>query len=569
MLTQLLFPGLPGLRVERMWTMAGTVQVAASTHGRFGRCPCCRRRSAHVHSHYGRTLADCPCTGQAMMIHLWVRRFRCRVRWCPQRVFTERLPTLARPWARRTERQRQTLERHGVDLGGEAGARYCRAEAMIVSARTLLRLVRRMPVPEAVAVRVLGVDDWSKRRGHSYGTILVNLATHDVIDLLPDRTAETLAAWLVRHPEIEVIGRDRAGAYAEGARVGAPQAVQIADRFHLDKNVIEALERYLLRQHRSLRQAVLIGDAGTPPDSGQPQITSLSPVETGQGPERGLTSEAAVPLAPLQRAREPRARDARLAHDRRARRLARYEEVVALHAQGKSLRTIAAATGLAKHTVLKFVHAGSFPELQPRVPRPTPLTPFVPYLEERWRSGCHNGVQLLYELRARGFRGGHSAVARLLQAWRPGPSQRHRPTLACSGTRTVRTAGYSPRTTCWLLLKAEDTLSSDEQTYITNLVHLCPQVALAQALTREFQTLIRERNVSGLYHWLHGVRHSGIAEFIRVANGIWRDRMAVEAALTHTESQGQVEGHVNRLIKRSGYGRSGFELLRQRVLLAS
>ncbi|HVD03260.1 MAG TPA: ISL3 family transposase, partial [Candidatus Dormibacteraeota bacterium] len=260
-----LFPGLCGLRVGRIGITEGRVQVQVETSGRSSRCPRCGRRSRHVHSHYERTLADCPWTGQALTLQVRVRRFRCRVRWCPQRVFSERLPSLARPWARRTERQRQSLQRHGVDLGGEAGARHCQAEALGVSARTLLRLVRQVALPETPEVRILGVDDWSKRRGQSYGTILVNLETHQVIDLLSDRTAETLMAWLRRHPEIELISRDRAGAYAEGARVGAPQATQVADRFHLLKNVSEALERYLLRQHRSLRQAALEVQA-TPAD---------------------------------------------------------------------------------------------------------------------------------------------------------------------------------------------------------------------------------------------------------------------------------------------------------------
>jgi transposase len=397
-----------------------------------------------------------------------------------------------------------------------------------------------------------------------HGTILVNLETHEVIDLLPDRTAETLAAWLVRHPEIEVISRDRAGAYAAGARVGAPQATQIADRFHLDKNVTEALERYLLHHHRSLRQAGQEDQPSAP--SSSTRVTVPTPPACEAQPATQEATLAALPPAP-----EPTTRDARQARDRRARRLARYEEVMALHAQGKSLRTIAAATGLAKGTVMKFVHVGSFPELQPRAPRRTQLTPFLGYLRERWAAGCHDASQLWGELRQAGYTGGRSIVTDLLHTWRDPANASRQTAHQRPGTRTAATAGYSPRATCWMLLKEPDKLAAEELAYLTRLNHLCPQVALAQALAREFQTLIRERDVPGLYAWLGGVRQSDIPELISVANGIWRDRQAVAAALTHVESQGQTEGFVNKLklIKRSGYGRSGFDLLRIRVLLAN
>jgi len=545
------------------------MQVRVETYGRFGRCPRCGRRSRHVHSHYERTLADCPWTGQALTLQVRVRRFRCRVRWCPQRVFTERVPRLARPWARRTERQRQSLQRHGVDLGGEAGARHCRAEALGVSARTVLRLVRQIALPETPAVRILGVDDWSKRRGQSYGTILVNLETRQVIDLLPDRTAETLVAWLRRHPEIEIISRDRAGAYAEGARIGAPQAVQVADRFHLDKNVTEALERYLLRHHRSLREAAHGGGTAPPGDrermapSNQEPLPVTDPARTHPPTTEGITSEAVPP--------EPTTRAGHQARDRRARRLARYEEVVALHEQGKNIRAVATATGLARATVQKFLQAGSFPERQPRAPRRMEVAPFLPYLHERWASGCHNAVQLWRELRQQGYRGGRASISRLLQTWRPAPAKGSRRSAArVPSARPVPSGGYSPRSTCWLLMKEEETLAPEERAYLTRLYRVCPQVAVARALAREFLTTIRERDVPGLYSWLNGVRHSNIQELISVANGMWRDRYAVEAALTHAESQGQTEGFVNKLkcIKRTGYGRSGLDLLRRRVLLA-
>ncbi len=566
MLTQLVFPAVRAVRVVRMWMADGRVQVEAVTSGLFSRCPCCQRRSRHVHSHYERTLADCPCLGQAVTLHVRVRRFRCRVRWCPQRVFSERLPDLARPWARRTERQRHSLERHGVDLGGEAGARHCQAEAFVVSARTLLRLVRQMPLPlpDGRAVRALGVDDWSIRRGQHYGTILVDLDSHEVIDLLPDRTAATVAAWLVQHPEIEVISRDRAGAYAEGARLGAPQATQVADRFHLDQSVTEALERYLLRQHRQLRQAAQLPSAAPEPAP----IPLMQRADEASPPEDASAEQGTEAVQVLVPTPAPTTHTGRLAQERRARRQALYDEVIALHAQGHSLRAIAATTGLSKGTVHKFLRVGSFPERQPRSPRHTQLTPFLGYLRERWDSGCHNAMQLWRELRAAGFSGGRSIVKDLLHTWRTTPGQMPEPHTAPA---LVPGTGYSPRATCWLLLTEADTLAPDEQAYLTRLMHLCPQVALAQALTREFQTLIRERDVPGLYAWLRGVRLSGIPEFVSVATGMWRDRRAVEAALTHPESQGQTEGFVNKLkfIKRSGYGKSGFDLLRQRVLLAS
>ena len=570
MRTAWLFPGIRGLRVGRVWTTEGRIQVRVETYGSAGCCPRCGRCSRHVHSHYERTLADCPWTGQALTLQVRVRRFRCRVRGCPQRVFTERLPSLARPWGRRTERQRRSLQRHGVDLGGEAGARHCQAEALGVSARTLLRLVRQIPLPVATAVRILGVDDWSQRRGQSYGTILVNLETHQVIDLLPDRTAETLVAWLRGHPEIEVISRDRAGAYAEGARVGAPQATQVADRFHLLKNVSEALKRYLLRQHRSLRQAALEAQA-TPPDSpGE---------DAGFGPrvpptQEGSTSPQEIPVEGPLGGRPPAPPNAGLAQPTQAsrtRRLARYEEVMALHRLGTSARAIAAATGLSRATVNTFVQAGDFPERAPRAAGVTHLTPFLDYLRERWASGCQNASLLWRDLRERGFRGALSAVTRYLRSWRTVPRRSHHATTAALSHGPLAAVRASPRATCWLLLADPERLMGAEQRYLTSLCRLSPQVALAQALAREFHTVIRERDLPGLYQWLHGAKLSGLAEFTGVTNGIWRDRRAVEAALTHTESQGQTEGFVNKLkfLKRSGYGRAGFDLLWRRVLLAS
>jgi transposase len=222
MLTSLFFADVPGVRVDRLWHAADTMHLEVTTTRRAARCPLCRRRSRRIHSHYWRNIADLPCGAERMVLHLHTRRFVCRVRWCRRKVFTERLPDLVAPSAQRTLRLRARLTEIGFALGGTAGARQARAAGLAVSARTLLRLVCAAPLPSCGRVHVVGIDDFALRKGRTYGTIIVDEEAHRVIDLLPDRTAATTAAWLQDHPEIEIISRDRAGAYADVRIEGEP-----------------------------------------------------------------------------------------------------------------------------------------------------------------------------------------------------------------------------------------------------------------------------------------------------------------------------------------------------------
>jgi len=193
MLTDLLFPQVPQVHVDRVRWDATTLHVEMHTTRRTARCPHCGRRSGRVHESSSRTLKDLPWCGTTLVLHLQVRRFVCVQSRCPQRTFTERLPTLVAPHARRTIRLTTHLQRTGFDLGGVPGVRHLAAEGVPVSRRTLLRLVRAAPLPPVGEVRVVGIDDWARRRGRTYGTIVVDLETHRVLDLFPDRTADSVA----------------------------------------------------------------------------------------------------------------------------------------------------------------------------------------------------------------------------------------------------------------------------------------------------------------------------------------------------------------------------------------
>jgi transposase len=509
-------------------------------------CPLCHQRSTRIHSHYVRQVADLPWHGIALRLQLHIRRFFCDTPPCQQAIFTERLPGLVAPYARKTARLAQVLEVIGMAVGGEAGARLLTSLGMVASPDTLLRLIRRVSLTSAPTPRVLGVDDFAFRRGAIYGTILVDLERHQLVDLLPDRTADTLARWLRKHPGVTFMSRDRGGSYAEGGRLGAPDAVQIADRFHLLKNLAEALDHILIRKQRVL-QAV---------------AKRLQEPETPAMP--------ALPPQPVGRRRPPReARDAAL---RRERRQARYEAVIEAYQHGCSMHNIARRQGLARATVRKYVQSEGLPEQAARGPRLRKLAPFEPYLRERWNAGEQNSGALFRELRARGYTGSESTLRDYLSDWRVGPRRPGRRTEdGSSGQAPGPTRTWTARKTRWLLLDAIKEPSALDEAYRTALLEQSPLIQQAQALVYAFFRLVRQRDVAALDPWLVAAEHSNIAELVSFVQGIRRDYAAVEAALQFEWSQGQTEGQVNKLkfVKRSMYGRGHFDLLRQRMLSQS
>jgi transposase len=537
------FP-FPACRVEQV-TCAGPerVELAVRATQPEACCPTCLTPSNALHSYYRRHPADLPSLGQAVCLNLSVRRFYCRNPACPRQTFAEPLPELLSPRARRTQRLATAQAQVGIALGGEAGARLLHRLAMPSSADTLLRLVRGLPLPTAEAPRVVGVDEWALKKGQRYGTILVDLENRRVADLLPERTAPALAAWLQERGSVEVIARDRSGEYARGATLGAPAALQVADRWHLLDNLRPMLARWLAGLHGRLGQ--------------------LPPVVGTEGLRVQRTG-----VYPRTRAEEV------MRAQSRARRLALYEEVRRRVGAGETLLAISRALGLARATVRRYAGAPSFPERAARRLLPSKLDPYLGHLEARWAAGCQNALGLWRELRALGFAGSSHQVRRWARQRRTVPA----------GAVVTPSAPVpplpSPRQLAWLLVQAPEELDAAQTASLARIVQ-DEEVARVAELGRRLAGLVRScgagrdqppvEPLRTFGAWLEEACSCGVAAVERFAAALQQEAAAVRAALTLPWSSGQTEGHITKvkLIKRQMYGRANFDLLRRRVLLVA
>nr|WP_232542906.1 ISL3 family transposase [Streptomyces sp. QHH-9511] len=482
--------------------------------------------STRVHSSYLRFLADVPSAGRSVVLQLRVRRFRCGNTKCRRQTFVEQIPGLTRRYGQRTERLRSILSAVGLALAGRAGARLAAVLGMSISRSTVLRLVEALPEPEVPTPRVVGVDEYATRKGRRYGTVLVDVETRRPIDLLPDREASSLAAWLAQRPGIEVVCRDRAPFFAEGATAGAPQATQVADRWHLWHNLGEAAERAVARHRQCLR--VLVPDRETKAESPAP------PEEKADSPWRS---------------------------ERFANRVrARHATVHALLEAGHSRRSIGRQLQMTHRTVKSLADAAKPEDLfrgQWQHNRTSVLDEYKPYLDERWDEGCTNAWKLWEEIVPLGYRGSYGRVSAYLREKRTSP-------------RPVSAQPPAPRVVTRWILSRPETLTEIEQLRLKTVLANCPELEALTGHVRSFARMLTERQGEQLPDWLNAVRQDDLPSLHTLAAGIDRDRDAVIAGLTLPWSSGVVEGHVNRIkmLKRQMFGRAGFDLLRKRVLLA-
>jgi len=499
-------------------------------------CPGCGHPSSRQHSSYPRRLADLPWQGRRVQVEVQVRRLRCGRPGCAHRIFAERLPAVAGPYAQRTVRLGSLQHHIGLALGGKAGARLAERIGTPVSGATLLRLVRRgTPATPSTTPRVLGVDDWAWKRGQRYGTILVDLERHSVVDLLPDREADSFAAWLQIHPGVEVIARDRGAGYADGGRRGAPDAVHVADRWHLLENCSAAVLEAVKRTMPALRAAA--------------QLASSAPVAAPMTVPPAADPDAPPPMTSAQR----------LQYEAWQRRVQVHGEVMRLHWQGVAIRHIARDLALSRNTVRRWVR-GEQPELHR--PRMHSLDPWRAVLERRWMEGCRNGAQLWRDLRDAGFKGGMRVVAEWANRQRLAePVRQPGPADVPAVQPPARPTTYPARRVARMLTADLAALAEPDRTYVERLLALSPALATVRDLAQRFATLVRAHTAEALTSWLTDAEHGELRGF---AAGLRQDEQAVRAALALPWSSGQVEGQVTRLklIKRQGYGRAKLDLLK-------
>jgi len=524
-----------GMRVEQIQITENGLAIQVVATSATSCCPLCSQASASIHCHYRRTLRDVPCAGRRVQLFLTVRKFSCRNPCCSRKVFAERFPTFVEPWARMTVRHCQQIASIGLATCGKAGARLAARLGIQVTRQTILRRIMDLPDSSTGSILFLGIDDFSFRRGCRFGTILVNLESRRVVELLPDRKADSSAAWMRQHPDLMVVSRDRGGEYASAAATGAPQAIQCADRFHLLKNLGEAVEDLLARHLAASRKT---------------QVQKALQEQTPAWPETRTP----------RRSEKPEGLPSVHEQDRRA----LYEQMIALHEQGMTQSAIAQQIGVHLRTVQRWLAAGAFPE-QKRSRYVSRLDPYLPYIFRRWEEGCHNMARLFEELVAQGYQGSYASVrdniVRRLQfdgrKTPAGPSPKA-PVLATS------------RQAAFLFLRCPEKLRGGEQETLVKLRQISPEVDQAYELVQQFAAMLRSRRGDHLDAWLTQVESSKIPELLSFASGIEKDKDAVRNGLTWWINNGVVEGHVTKLklIKRQGYGRAGFPLLRKRVLHA-
>ncbi len=533
-----IFPVILSLtQVSATYQESGLKICAASDQAQSD-CPLCGQCSTKIHSNYTRCLADLPVFGHLVQIMLKVRKFVCTNTDCDRKIFTERFSSDILPYSRRFNRITDLVTKIGLELGGNKGAKICTMIGCQISSSTILRIIHKLSLNEPGETSgVIGVDDFAFKKGKSYGTIIVDLIEGKVIDLLPDREAATLTAWLERHPEVNVVSRDRASAYSLGIRNGAPDAIQVADRFHLLVNLRDAFQKTLHKQSSKLKECF---KQFSNPENSHTPTEKIIPVEKADGLFSGNVSSE---------------------------RQFKFEQVKELHKKGYTIKAIARHLNAGRKTIRKYIHLASLPGREnPAVsPAFTNFNDFEAYLLEHYKPGVTYKT-LFQAIQSQGFNGKYTSFCermnKILKRGRdtfmPSLGGGHLPKLNPIKTWSVSKLAF-------MALGNADELKEKDREFLEFLY--CKSPDIKHTLALKFKELFHSKSEGSLSLWLQEALMP-VSELKGFAKGILADYEAVNQAVVSNISNGPVEGQVNKLktIKRNMYGRAGFGLLKKIVL---
>ncbi|MGO4450460.1 ISL3 family transposase [Phyllobacterium sp. TAF24] len=547
-------PG-PGIKVQSVVYNDEGDWVVSACGPTSGICPDCRHQSRSRHGWSYRSLQDLPIQGNEVTVRLQMSRWRCTYRQCRRQTFTDRVPSVASPYARRTTRVAEIVGLLGHSTGGRPGERLMERLGMPISDDTILRHLKRNAsrVHDQPSARIVGIDDWSWRKSWRYGTIIVDLERREVMDILEDRSVVSVARWLKQHPSIEVVSRDRCGVYAQAARQGAPQASQVADRFHLMQNLRLAIEEQISLSGRATGRALL-------PDA-DIEIDHDDRVPCNQLPETPWRNQ-------LRRAHRQSRKDV-------------FETVHALSKEGLSCSEIARRTGYGRRSITKWLTFETPPDRRRGALQPTSPLYFEAFLTQCWKDGNRRGRHLFHDIKHRGYTGSFSNLERLLAAWRRAEKPEKDNGNAASARIELTDRTYdnvpvrdpqtghliSPVVAATLCIKPRGALTINQARKVDALKQWSRTFAVLRSFSMRFRGIFRGRASTKLAQWIDDAIHSGLAFLARFARVLRRDIDAVCNAIDLPWSNGQAEGQINRLtIKRAMYGRAGSELLRARMM---
>jgi transposase len=501
-----------GFTVENVAIEPDRIVVAITAAAATCQCPLCGVISDRIHSRYERKLTDLPVAGRCTLLILQARRFFCDEPGCVRRVFVERFDGIVEPRSRRTTRLDDVVHCLAIALGGKPAAALSRRLSVGVSNDTLLRMVRRRGVRAFSPPSIVGIDDWAWRRNRRYGTLICDLERRRTIALLPDREPATAEAWLARQSQICIVARDRGGGYAVAARRALPHVTQVADRWHLMENASRAFVDVVSKCMRQIRTAIGVARM-------DPALLTYAEKLQYEGHQRREETNASI---------------------------------LSLSQKGVGIREIVRRTGYSRGLIRKILRGQRSDIFRTR---PGSLEPYLPWLDAQWAGGCRNGTGLWRALRQQGFRGCRGVVSE----W---SARRKRAEKADAGAIVH---APSARTIARLLTVGRDRLSKAETITVAAIESGVAVLVEARDMIAQFQGIIRRKALADLDGWLDRAKHSLVAAF---ANGVMKDKNAVQAAIVSPWSNGQTEGQICKLklVKRQMYGRGKLDLLQARVI---